>query len=102
MDVDHPTAKMIVEVAKSQDSAVGDGTTSAVILSGELLKQAETLLDQGVHSTVITNGYRLAVNEAKKHMEQVALKATDDATLKKISMTALSRKNTSPLKRLPF
>ncbi len=95
MDVDHPTAKMIVEVAKSQDSAVGDGTTSAVILSGELLKQAETLLDQGVHSTVITNGYRLAVNEAKKHMEQVALKATDDATLKKISMTALSGKNTS-------
>ena len=54
MDVDHPTAKMIVEVAKSQDSEVGDGTTSAVILSGELLKQAETLLEQGVHSTVIT------------------------------------------------
>ncbi|MCL4331417.1 MAG: TCP-1/cpn60 chaperonin family protein [Candidatus Thermoplasmatota archaeon] len=95
MDVDHPTAKMIVEVAKSQDSAVGDGTTSAVILSGELLKQAETLLEQGVHSTVITNGYRLAVNEAKKNMEQVALKATDDATLKKISITALSGKNTS-------
>ena len=95
MDVDHPTAKMIVEVAKSQDQAVGDGTTSAVVLAGELLKQAETLIDQGVHSTVITNGYRLAVNEAKKYMEQTSMKATDDATLKKISITALSGKNTS-------
>ncbi len=95
MDVDHPTAKMIVEVAKSQDSAVGDGTTSAVILAGELLKQAETLLDQGVHSTVITNGFRMAVNEAKKHLDQIALEAKDDKTLKRISMTALSGKNTS-------
>ncbi len=95
MDVEHPTAKMIVEVAKSQDTAVGDGTTSAVIMAGELLKQAESLLEQGVHSTVITNGYRLAVNEAKNHLEKVALKATDDKTLKKIAMTALSGKNTS-------
>ena len=95
MDVDHPTAKMIVEVAKSQDTAVGDGTTSAVILAGELLKQAEALLEQGVHSTVITNGYRLAVNEAKKQLEKSSVKATDDATLRKISMTALSGKNSS-------
>ena len=95
MDVEHPTAKMIVEVAKSQDTAVGDGTTSAVILAGELLKQAETLLEQGVHSTVITNGYRMAVNEAKKNLEKIALEAKDDKTLKKISMTALSGKNTS-------
>lgn len=95
MDVEHPTAKMIVEVAKSQDTAVGDGTTSAVILAGELLKQAETLLEQGVHSTVITNGYRMAVNESKKNLEKIALEAKDDKTLKKISMTALSGKNTS-------
>ncbi|MDS0257334.1 TCP-1/cpn60 chaperonin family protein [Thermoplasmatales archaeon AK] len=95
MDVDHPTAKMIVEVAKSQDTAVGDGTTTAVILAGELLKQAETLLDQGVHSTVITNGYRLAVNETKKVLEKVALDARDNETLKKIAITALSGKNTS-------
>ncbi len=95
MDVEHPTAKMIVEVAKSQDTAVGDGTTSAVITAGELLKQAETLLEAGVHSTVITTGYRLAVNEAKKHLEKIALTATDDKTLKKIAMTALSGKNTS-------
>ncbi len=95
MDVEHPTAKMIVEVAKSQDTAVGDGTTSAVITAGELLKQAENLLEAGVHSTVITTGYRLAVNEAKKHLEKIALTATDDKTLKKIAMTALSGKNTS-------
>jgi len=94
MDVDHPTAKMIVEVAKSQDTAVGDGTTSAVIIAGELLKQAEGLLEQGVHATVIANGYRLAVNEAKKYLEEMALKATDDKTLKLIAMTALSGKNT--------
>lgn len=94
MDVEHPTAKMIVEVAKSQDTAVGDGTTSAVVLAGELLKQAEGLLEQGVHSTVIANGYRLAVNEAKKYLEEAAIKAADDATLKQIAVTALSGKNT--------
>ncbi len=94
MDVDHPTAKMIVEVAKSQDTAVGDGTTSAVILSGELLKQAESLLEQGVHSTVIANGYYLALAEAKKVLETSSIKASDDKTLKKIALTALSGKNT--------
>lgn len=94
MDVDHPTAKMIVEVAKSQDSSVGDGTTTAVILAGEFLKQAETLLDQGVHSTVIANGYRLAMNEAKKIMDSVAKSSSDDKTLRNIAITALSGKNT--------
>lgn len=94
MDVDHPTAKMIVEVAKSQDTAVGDGTTSAVILAGELLKQAESLLEQGVHSTVIANGYRLAVNEVKKILSETAISASDDEILKKIAITALSGKNT--------
>ncbi|MGC8608590.1 MAG: thermosome subunit beta, partial [Thermoplasmata archaeon] len=94
MDVDHPTAKMIVEVSKAQDTAVGDGTTTAVVLSGELLKQAESLLDQGVHPTVISNGYRLAVNECKKYIDEMASKSTDDAILKKIALTALSGKNT--------
>lgn len=96
MDVDHPTAKMIVEVAKSQDVAVGDGTTTAVVLAGELLKQAESLLEQGVHSTVITNGYRIAINEAKKLMESLATDASDDKTLRQIAITALSGKNTGP------
>ena len=93
MDVDHPTAKMIVEVAKSQDTAVGDGTTTAVVLAGEFLKQAEELLDQGVHPTVIANGYRLAVNEAKLQLQKIAKDASDDSTMEKIARTALSGKN---------
>ncbi|MHB8395866.1 MAG: thermosome subunit beta [Thermoplasmataceae archaeon] len=94
MDVDHPAAKMIVEVAKAQDSSVGDGTTTAVVLSGEFLKQAETLLEQGVHSTVIANGYRMAMNEAKKLLDSLAIKAKDDKTLRNIAITALAGKNT--------
>ena len=94
MDVDHPTAKMIVEVAKSQDVSVGDGTTTAVILAGEFLKQAEFLLEQGVHSTVIANGYRIAMNEAKKLLESLAISASDDNTLRNVALTALSGKNT--------
>jgi thermosome subunit len=72
---------------------VGDGTTSAVVLAGEFLKQAESLLDQGVHSTVITNGYRLAMNEVKKYLEQLAISAKDDKSLMKVAETALSGKN---------
>ena len=60
MQVEHPAAKMIVEVAKTQEAEVGDGTTTAVILAGELLRRAEELLDQNVHPTVIAKGYRLA------------------------------------------
>jgi chaperonin GroEL (HSP60 family) len=60
MEVEHPAAKMMVEVAKTQNEEVGDGTTSAVIIAGELLKRAETLLDQEIHPTVITKGYQLA------------------------------------------
>jgi len=71
MDVDHPAAKMIVEIAKSQDQEVGDGTTSAVVLAGELLKQAEVLLDQNVHPTVISNGYKIASSKAMEIIEKV-------------------------------
>ncbi len=94
MDVDHPTAKMIVEVAKAQDVSVGDGTTTAVILAGEFLKQAEFLLEQGVHSTVIANGYRIAMNEAKKLLDTLSISASDDKTLRNVALTALSGKNT--------
>ncbi|MCK4734237.1 MAG: hypothetical protein KAT65_17420, partial [Methanophagales archaeon] len=60
MDIEHPAAKMMVEIAKTQDNEVGDGTTSAVVIGGELLKRAEDLLDQEVHPTLIVTGYRLA------------------------------------------
>ncbi len=93
MDVDHPTAKMIVEVAKSQDTAVGDGTTTSVVLAGEFLKQAEELLEQGVHPTLIANGYRLAVNQAKKELDTIAMDVKDDAALEQVARTALSGKN---------
>src|SRR5919205_2492649 len=64
VDVAHPAAKMIIEVAKTQDNECGDGTTSSVIITGELLKVAQELLEQDVHATVLTEGYKLAKNKA--------------------------------------
>jgi len=94
MQVEHPTAKMIVEVAKTQEAEVGDGTTTAVVLAGELLKNAEDLLDKEVHPTVIAKGYRLAEAEAQRILEKIAerITATDDALLQKIAMTAMTGK----------
>jgi archaeal chaperonin len=66
MDIEHPAAKMMVEIAKTQDDEVGDGTTTAVVIAGELLKRAEDLLDQDVHPTVIAQGYRMAAEKAQE------------------------------------
>ncbi len=93
IDVAHPAAKMMVEVAKSQDTEVGDGTTSSVVLSGELLKVAEELLDQNVHPTVITNGYRLAAEKALEILPELGVKVDNDEILKEIAMTAMTGKN---------
>ncbi|MDP3640606.1 MAG: thermosome subunit beta [Nanoarchaeota archaeon] len=94
MQVEHPVAKMIVEVAKTQEDAVGDGTTTAVVLAGELLKKAEDLLDQNVHPTVLARGYRLAEKEAQRLLrllgEPVALH--DTALLRQIAITAMTGK----------
>ena len=65
VDVEHPAAKMLVEVAKTQDQQCGDGTTTAVVIAGELLKRAEGLLEQSIHPTVITRGFQLALQQAK-------------------------------------
>ncbi len=73
MDVQHPAAKMLVEVAKTQDNEAGDGTTSAVIIAGELLSRAEELIDKNVHPTVIIDGYRKAAEKALKTLEKIAL-----------------------------
>ncbi|MGC9123575.1 MAG: thermosome subunit beta [Thermoplasmata archaeon] len=102
IDVEHPAAKMMVEVAKAQDTEVGDGTTTAVIIAGELLKQAQTLLDQNVHPTVITTGYRMASEKAKEILNEVATKIdiNDDKTLIKIAETALGSKSASMSKDL--
>jgi len=95
MEVEHPAAKMMVEVAKTQNEEVGDGTTTAVIIAGELLKRAETLLDQEIHPTVITKGYQLAKEEALKVLDELAIpiKIDDTETLKKIVVTSMSGKS---------
>ncbi len=85
MDVAHPAAKMVIEVAKTVDSEVGDGTTTAAILTGDLLKQAETLLDQKIHPTTIISGYRKATQKALEVIESVEEKVdTTDKDYKKI------------------
>ena len=73
LDVQHPAAKMLVEVAKAQDNEVGDGTTTAVILAGELLSKAESLLDKNIHPTVIIEGFKKASEEAQKILEKIAI-----------------------------
>jgi len=94
MDVQHPTAKMLVQIAKGQDDEVGDGTKTAVIFAGELLKAAEDLLNKEVHPTIIINGYKKALEEAVKYAESVAksVDVNDFETLKKIASTALTSK----------
>jgi len=98
VDVEHPAAKMMVELAKTQDNECGDGTTTAVVLAGELLRQAQDLLDANVHPTIISNGYRMAATEAKKVLKKNAIDitATDDRkVLKRIAKTSMSSKGTA-------
>ena len=75
IDVQHPAAKMLVEISKSTDNEVGDGTTSVVVLAGALLEQAESLLEQEVHPTIIVDGYRKAATKAKQFIKNIAQKA---------------------------
>src|SRR6266567_2716654 len=94
MDVQNPAAKMLVEVAKTQDSEVGDGTTTAVVLAGELLSGAEGLLDRDVHPNVIIDGYRAAAEKAQEILDDlgVSIKPDDDEELKRIALTSLNTK----------
>ncbi|MEK6922123.1 MAG: TCP-1/cpn60 chaperonin family protein, partial [Nanoarchaeota archaeon] len=73
MQIEHPAAKMIVEIAKTQETEVGDGTTTAVIIAGELLKKAESLLEKEIHPTMITKGYRLAAQKAQEILQNMAV-----------------------------
>lgn len=100
MQIEHPAAKMVVEVAKTQEEEVGDGTTTAVVIAGELLRLAEVLLDKEVHPTVITRGYRLAQEKALEILNNIAEPITekDDAMLRKIAMTAVTGKGAETAK----
>lgn len=100
MDIEHPAAKMIVEVAKTQDDEVGDGTTTAAVLAGELLKKAEELLEQDVHPTIIASGYRLAAEKAKELLPSITKKVTskDKDLLLKIAVTAITGKGAEAAK----
>jgi len=95
MEIEHPAAKMLVEVAKTLNQEVGDGTTSSVVFASELLRKAEELLDQDIHPTVIIRGYRIAADIAKKTLEKMARKVglNDREILKKIAMTSMSGKS---------
>jgi thermosome len=94
IDVQHPAAKMMVEVAKTQDDMVGDGTTTAVILAGELLRKAEELLTQNIHPTVIVRGYQKAVDKAVDALTKlgITVEIDDRETLKKVSLTSMGSK----------
>ncbi|MBE0519944.1 TCP-1/cpn60 chaperonin family protein [Candidatus Bathyarchaeota archaeon] len=100
MEVEHPAGKMMVEVAKTQDDMVGDGTTTAVILAGELLKKAEELLDQNIHPTIIVSGYRKAVQKAIETINNIAtlVNIEDRETLRKVALTSMSSKAVGPAK----
>src|SRR6266699_4684356 len=94
MDVQNPAAKMLVEVSKTQDSEVGDGTTTAVVLAGELLSGAETLLDKDVHPNIIIDGYRNAAEKAQEILDEIAvtIKPEDTEQLKRVALTSLNTK----------
>ncbi|MBI2111200.1 MAG: TCP-1/cpn60 chaperonin family protein [Nitrosarchaeum sp.] len=94
IDVQHPAAKMLVEISKTTDNEVGDGTTSAVILAGALLENAESLLDQDVHPTIIVDGYRKAAKKAKQFLQDIAetVTANDKTILNKIAKTSMQTK----------
>ena len=94
IDVEHPAAKMMVEIAKTQDDMVGDGTTTTVVLAGELLKKAEELLDQNIHPTILVSGYRKAAQKAIEIIEKTAVPVDikDKKTLLKVALTSMSSK----------
>ncbi len=94
IDVEHPAAKMMVEIAKTQDDMVGDGTTTAVVLASELLKKAEELLDQNIHPIILVSGYRKAAQKAIEVINKIAvpLDVNDRKTLLKVALTSMSSK----------
>ncbi len=102
IDVEHPAAKLMTQVAKTQDEQVGDGTTSAVVLAGELLKNADTLIELGIHPSIIISGYKKATENAKEILDKIAIDIDpeDKKTLAKVATTALNSKVVASEKEL--
>ncbi|OGJ15951.1 thermosome subunit [Candidatus Pacearchaeota archaeon RBG_13_36_9] len=100
MEIEHPAAKMMVEIAKTQEDEVGDGTTTAVMLAGKLLENAEKLLDNKIHPTVITKGYRMAAEKAQEILKELAVTITPDQedVLMHIALTAMTGKGAETAK----
>jgi chaperonin GroEL (HSP60 family) len=94
MDIQHPAAKIMVEVSKTQDDEVGDGTTSVVVLTGELLGKAVDLMAKKIHPTVVIDGYRDAQEQALKVLEEISVKVDpkDKEALKKVAVTSMASK----------
>ncbi|MAG01753.1 thermosome subunit [Candidatus Pacearchaeota archaeon] len=100
MEMEHPAAKMMVEISKTQEEEVGDGTTTAVMLAGKLLENAEKLLDMKIHPTIITKGYNLASEKAKEFLEESSISVNENKNeiLKKIVTTAMTGKGAETVK----
>ncbi len=100
MQIEHPAAKMMVEISKTQENEVGDGTTTAVMIAGKLLENAEGLLDRKIHPTVITKGYRIAAEKAREILEELAIKISpqDENTLRQIASTSMTGKGAEDMK----
>jgi len=95
MDIDNPTAEMIIEVAETQEDEAGDGTTTAVAIAGELLKNAEDLLEQDIHPTAVIKGYHMASEKAREEIDNIADRVDSDDTelLKKVAETSMTGKS---------
>ena len=102
IDVEHPAAKMMVEVAKAQDEECGDGTTTAVVLTGELLKVAGEMLEKNIHPTIISRGFKMASDKAVEILNSIAkpIKKDDTETLRNIAITAMASKGASAAKEM--
>jgi archaeal chaperonin len=100
MEIEHPAAKMMVEIAKTQENEVGDGTTTAVMLAGKLLENAEGLLDKKIHPTIITQGYNLAAEKSIEILHGLANRVTteDEVTLRQVAMTSMTGKGVESVK----
>jgi len=106
MQIEHPAAKMMVDISKTQDVEVGDGTTTVVMIAGKLLENAEKLLDKKIHPTVIAKGYRIAAEKCQQILKDISLRITPDNNsgeinedvLKQIAMTSMTGKSAEDLK----